>query len=183
MLLNNIEQFDLDCTYSTGNFWKNLIPLKIKSDLNPQDSETIQANSEDLPFESNTMKAIIFDPPFIIRQGRKNIGKIANRFGYYQSFGQLKKHYLGTLKEAYRLLQERGNFVVKCQDMINSSKNYFTHVWLMNTAIEVGFYPKDLYILVAKSRMNNFKRQYHARKYHAYFWVFEKSKRKIDYSI
>ena len=32
MKLYNIEQFDLDCTYSTGNFWKNLKGPKIKTD-------------------------------------------------------------------------------------------------------------------------------------------------------
>ncbi len=36
MKLYNIEQFDLDCTYSSGNFWKNLKGPKIKTDLFPK---------------------------------------------------------------------------------------------------------------------------------------------------
>jgi hypothetical protein len=55
----------------------------------------------------------------------------------------------------------------------------------MNMALELGFYPKDLFILTAKMRINSFggrwNKQEHARKYHSYFWVFEKIKPKVKY--
>jgi hypothetical protein len=37
--------------------------------------------------------------------------------------------------------------------------------------------PMDLFILLARHRMNHPKhtRQLHARKFHSYFWVFKKS--------
>ena len=56
---------------------------------------------------------------------------------------------------------------------------------VMEMARQVGFYPLDLFVLLAKQRMNSFggkwRNQEHARKYHSYFWVFRKSKCKVDY--
>lgn len=66
MELYKIEQFDLDCTYSKGSFWKDLKGPKNKTDLLPKNDGIIQANSENLPFEDNSMKSIMYDPPFII---------------------------------------------------------------------------------------------------------------------
>lgn len=51
----------------------------------------------------------------------------------------------------------------------------------MYEAIKYGFYPKDMFILLAKSRLNDGRKQQHARKYHSYFWVFKKSKNKVNY--
>jgi hypothetical protein len=52
----------------------------------------------------------------------------------------------------------------------------------MFEAIKYGFYPKDLFILLAKNRLNDGRVQQHARKYHSYFWVFKKQNCKIDYN-
>ena len=56
MHLYGIERFDLDCTYSKGNFWKGLPDPVHKTDLYPHYDHVIEANSEDLPFESGSMK-------------------------------------------------------------------------------------------------------------------------------
>jgi len=54
-------------------------------------------------------------------------------------------------------------------------------------ATEMGFYPKDLFILLAKHRINSFgskwSKQEHARKHHSYFWIFQKVRPKVDYKI
>ena len=65
-----------------------------------------------------------------------------------------------------------------------SGKQYFSHVFVMDTAVEAGFYPKDLFILLAKNRLVadwQRKNQEHARKFHSYFWVFQKSDRRVEY--
>ena len=57
-------------------------------------------------------------------------------------------------------------------------------VFIANEAINIGFYPKDLFILLAKNRLVadwQAKNQKNARKYHSYFWVFEKSNKRIEY--
>lgn len=51
----------------------------------------------------------------------------------------------------------------------------------MNEAVRTGFYPKDLFILLVKNRLVadwQIQNQKNARKFHSYFWVFEKSDKK-----
>ncbi len=75
-----------------------------------------------------------------------------------------------------------GIVIFKCQDVVSGGKQYFSHCWIMDEAIRFGFYPKDLFILIAKVRLNDGREQQHGRKYHSYFWVFEKKVCKVDYS-
>lgn len=59
-----------------------------------------------------------------------------------------------------------------------------SHVFIINQAIEVGYYCKDMFILLAKNRIIanwQVKNQKNARKYHSYFLVFEKNNKKIKY--
>lgn len=193
MLLNDIKRFDLDCTYSIGHFWEKLPQPKFKSDLLPKHKDIIKASSDNLPFDNESMKSIMFDPPFIIpgekyKDNDKGSSIIAKRFEGYKDFAELKNHYFGTLKETYRILQTNGILVFKCQDVVSSGKNHFTHSLVLNMALHIGYYPKDLFILMTKNRINSFnggkwKNQYHARKHHSYFWVFQKLKCKVDYSF
>ena len=97
------------------------------------------------------------------------------------------KNYYNSLKELYRVSANKGIVVFKCQDTVSSGKNHFTHTMIMNMAMEIGFYPKDLFILTSNVRINSFgtkwTRQQHARKYHSYFWVFEKTKPRVKYNF
>lgn len=193
MDLYEIEQFDLDCTYSKGVFWKNIIQPKNKTDLIPQYDDVVVANSENLPFESNSMKSIMYDPPFVIsgqsfKTNKEGSSIIAKRFEGYRNFEELKSNYFNTLKELYRITDTGGFVVMKCQDTVSSNINYFTHNMVMNMAIEIGYYPRDLFVLLAKSRLSAFngtkwKKQRHARKFHSYFIVLEKNKQKSNYNF
>lgn len=192
MSLYGIEQFDLDCTYSTGSFWKGLPQPKIKSDLFPKNDTIIYANSENLPFENGSMSSVMCDLPFVIsgKSFRDNIegsSIIAKRFNGYTSFNQLKENYYKTLKELYRICKNDGYVVFKMQDTVSGGKQYLTHVMVFNMAISIGYYPKDLFILTSNVRVNSFggkwKRQQHSRKYHSYFAVLQKTNTKIDYTF
>jgi DNA modification methylase len=92
--------------------------------------------------------------------------------------------YRQAMAECYRVLRKRGILVVKCQDFIYGRTQYMSHVEIMNIAVGLGFYARDLFIYVAKTRPRawNHQKQNHARKYHSYFWVFNKAKRTIPYS-
>ena len=76
---------------------------------------------------------------------------------------------------------------MKTQDTVSGGKNHFTHVMVMNMAMEIGFYPRDLIILTSKGRISSFgakwHRQQHARKYHSYFLVLEKVKPRVGYDF
>jgi hypothetical protein len=195
MELYGIERFDLDCTYSKGNFWKGLPDPTHKTDLYPHYDHVIQSDSENLPFENNSMKSIMYDPPFVIvgsGNSHRKVGQtgsiIAKRFEGYGTYEDLKSNYYHTLKELYRICDDGGFVVMKCQDTVSGGKQHFSHVMVMNMAYSIGFYPKDMFILTSNVRVNAFngtkwKRQVHARKYHSYFWVFEKIKPKVVYDF
>jgi hypothetical protein len=190
MALYKIDRFDLDCTYSRGLFWKNLPEPKIKTDLVPVTEDTIQADSEHLPFEDNSMKSIMYDPPFVIsgksyKENKEGSSVIAKRFQGYTTYEKLTTNYYNTLIELYRICEKDGLVVMKTQDTTSGGKNHFTHVMIMNMAIKIGFYPRDLFILVAKMRINSFgtkwKKQEHARKFHSYFIILEKTTPRVKY--
>jgi hypothetical protein len=195
MHLYGIERFDLDCTYSKGNFWKGLPDPTHKTDLYPHFDHVMEANSENLPFDSGSMKSIMYDPPFIIvgsgvnyKNNKEGSSIMAKRFEGYGTYEDLKSNYYNTLKELYRICENGGFVVMKCQDTVSGGKQHFSHVMVMNMAFSLGFYPRDMFILTSNVRVNAFNgtkwsKQHHARKYHSYFWVFEKVKPKVTYDF
>lgn len=88
------------------------------------------------------------------------------------------------MKEFYRILKPDGILIFKCQDKVSSSKQYLSHVAIIQEAIQIGYYPIDLFVLLAKSRLTaqwQMKNQKHACKFHSYFLVFKKCNTKIHY--
>ena len=172
------DGFDLDPTYSTGVFYKNGVPRpKYASDLSPQSDDVMACDCRELLFPDGFLNSICFDPPFV--GGSRKDGKpgvIKERFSYFPSIPKLWKFYYESVVEFHRVLSAGGILVFKCQDSVESGKQYITHVEVMNMSVAVGFYPRDLFILTSSNRIisPNQVNQQHARKYHSYFWVFEK---------
>ena len=166
--------FELDPTYSIGSFYKRIPEPKYKFDLIPVAPGVIKADARELPIRSGSIESIIFDPPFVTAmptgQGKKGI--IRDRFGHYRNVPELWKMYSGAIKEFYRVFKKGGTLVFKCQDVIESGKQYLSHIKIINMAEQIGFYTKDLFILCASRRIIFQNRQFHARKYHSYFVVF-----------
>jgi len=189
-ILNNIcrlyclSGFDLDPTYSTGVFYKNVPKPKLKFDLNPQSLGVTKCDCRHLPLADSSLNSIVFDPPFICGS-RKNgkPGIIKERFGYYKNVPELLRFYEDALTEFYRLLAPEGILIFKCQDTIESGKQYLNHVSIINYASDIGFYPLDLFILLTRSVLisPNMLNQQHARKSHSYFLVFRKTKSLVSY--
>lgn len=185
------KRIDCDTTYSKGNFYKNtgIEEPEYKFDISPQSSDVIYADSRKLPLPSDSLECMIFDPPFLATKGKSLFGKednnrINKRFGVYPDEKSLHAFYIDSMREAYRVLKTNGILIFKCQDKVSSGKQYISHVFICNEAIKIGFYPKDLFILLSKTRLVaewQIKNQKNARKYHCYFWVFEKSSKQITY--
>ena len=193
ILMLHVPQGYIDCdpTYSKGNFYKKsgIEEPKYKFDIEPQAQDVIQANAENLPLKDKSINCIMFDPPFLSTSGKSlkldnDNNKINKRFGVYPTEKALHQFYINALYEFYRVLKDKGILIFKCQDKVSSGKQYISHVFICNMAVEIGFYPKDLFILLAKNRIVadwQLKNQKNARKFHSYFWVFKKSDKKIEY--
>lgn len=184
------HKIDCDPTYSIGNFYKNtgVEPPRYKFDISPKLPEVMYGDSRNLPLEDNSISCLMFDPPFLVTTGKSlketNGNVIAKRFGVYPNEKSLHQFYVDSLKEAHRVLCDKGIMIFKCQDKVSSGKQYMSHVFIANAAINSGFYPKDLFILLSKNRIVadwQVKNQKNARKFHSYFWVFEKSASVISY--
>lgn len=181
---------ELDPTYSKGNFYnKNIGAPKYKFDLYPQSADVMQANAENLPLSDESINTIMFDPPFLATTGKSlkldnDSNKINKRFGVYPTEKKLHQFYINALVEFYRILKNNGILIFKCQDKVSSSKQYFSHVFIMNEATKIGYYCKDMFVLLARNRIIadwQLKNQKNARKFHSYFLVFEKSNKIIKY--
>lgn len=177
------DGFELDPTYSIGNFYKRIPQPKFKFDIEPQAEGVVQADCRKLPMENESVSTIMFDPPFIHTQA-KVAGLIQERFGGGgKSMYEIWKLYYDSMLEFFRVLKSNGILVFKCQDGIEGGKQYLTHVEIINQAIKIGFYPEDLFILLSSNRMLNQNRvQQHARKFHSYFIVFKKIHNKVRYT-
>ncbi len=179
---------DVDPTYSKGLFYKNIKEPSLKFDINPQFNGIIKANAINLPLKNNSQNCIMFDPPFLATTGpslkkSNESNKMAKRFGTFKTEIELHAFYNKSLKEFYRILKPNGILIFKCQDKVSSGKQYFTHNIIMMQALNHGYYIKDMFVLLAKNRLvaKWQKNQKHARKFHSYFLVFQKTKSKIDY--
>lgn len=179
--------FELDPTYSKGNFYKNIPEPDYKYDLNPEVEGVVQADCRKLPHGYNSINSIMFDPPFVAAMPRKEAtGIITKRFGFYKNiYPELWDMYRDALKEFERILKPGGLLVFKCQDTIHHDHQWLSHVEIINYALSLGFYPKDLFVLIAKNRLigKNSRKQVHCRKYHSYFLVFIKKKHPVKYWV
>ena len=183
------DGFELDPTYSKGNFYKpdDIIEPTLKYDLFPKSESVQKACAENLPIEDASIQSIMFDPPFVAGHTKKKpTGIMGERFHGFRYVSDLWGWYDECLAEFSRILKENGVLAFKCQDTVSSGKNWFSHCYIMNRAMVHGFYPRDMFVLLAKNRIighNHRKKQSHARKYHSYFWVFEKKTCRVPYEI
>lgn len=181
-LHNNGSPIECDATFSKGVFWKNIGRPRLTFDLSPQDSETIQGDCRNLPLEDESISSLMIDLPFVISYGpsleteKEGSNMISSRFSQFRSIKELYDCYYDSIKEGYRILKKGGIMVFKCQDTVSSGKQYIVHCAVNSFAEEVGFYVKDLFILLSKGRLmsGKWKRQLHARKFHSYLYVFTK---------
>ena len=175
-------RFDADATYSTGGFYRtgNVPKPPLRYDISPLTEDVIKADCRALPLCRESIDSLVLDPPFLAAKGpslEKQTGNLmSRRFSVCSSEVELAALYRQAIGEAARVLRPNGVLVFKCQDKVSSGKQYMIHCCVYQWALDSGFEPLDLFILLAKTRLiaNWQRNQRHARKYHSYFWVFKK---------
>lgn len=173
---NNNQDIECDPMYFKGNFWKDgLNTPKYKFDINPVVEECQYGDATNLPIENKILNSIILDPPFLFGiHGKTEKYYSSQTHTIFKDWTSLETLYKGILKEAYRVLKKNGLLIFKCQDYTDS-KTTMTHCKVYEWATELGFYAKDIAILVKPLKVYNGNlKQRHLRKIHTYFWVFIK---------
>jgi hypothetical protein len=201
-----------DVTFGQGVFWKKVRAGDynlLASDIDAKDghgifpSKPIQVQNgidcRNLPYQDESLDGVVLDPPYMEGLYRKEADHMAGS-GTHSSFRRAysngkateetgpKWHdavvdmYVKAGCEAYRVLKKEGVLIVKCQDEVSANKQRLTHVEIITAYEAMGFYAKDLFVLVRVNRagVSRLKKQEHARKNHSYFLVFQKRKVKIS---
>lgn len=175
-LHNNGQDIELDPMYFKGNFYKDgLNKPKYIFDLNPQVKNCNYGDATSLPLEDESITSMILDPPFLFGiHGKTEQYYSSKTHTIFANFNELYKCYTGIIKEASRVLKNKGILFFKCQDYTDS-KTTLTHIYVYQLAVENNFFAKDLAILVKPLKVyNGNTTQRHLRKIHTYFFVFEK---------
>ena len=173
-----------DVTYGKGVFWRG-IPAD-RYDLRATDIRD-GVDCRNLPYSDEEIDCVVLDPPYMHTPGgtaHQGHESFETYYANNEAGGQTKSKYheavldlyLDAGREAYRVLRERGVFIVKCQDEVCSNRQRFTHIEIMQAFGEMGFVAEDLFVVVRNNRpgVSRAVRQVHARKNHSYFLVFWK---------
>ncbi len=187
-----------DVTYGKGVFWRNV----------PSDAYRLRATDlqtgvdcRDLPYADNSIDCVVLDPPYMEGLFRRATDQMAGS-GNYAAFRDHYSNseatpdqpksgrwhaavlhlYFSAGREAHRVLRPTGTLIVKCQDEVSANRQNLTHVEILNEYAELGFYARDLFVVVRANRpgVSRIKTQVHARKNHSYFLVFEKMRLAAD---
>jgi len=192
---NGSDQFDCDITASSLGFYnkkrgkKYCIPEpKILMDVCPTREDIIKIEKwGNLPLEDSSIHSIVMDLPFVISPANapsatKNVKEGSNliykRFASYYPVDNLYYSYYHWLKEAYRVLDDNGICIFKCQSCISGGLRHSIEEFSFMAAQRFGFTMEDKFTLQAKARLispTKYKSgQQHSRSYTSQFLVFKK---------
>jgi hypothetical protein len=171
-----------DVTYGKGVFWKKVEPGAYR--VKATDLAT-GIDCRHLPYSDGTIDCLVFDPPYMHTPGGTAHVGHQNYEQYYRNnhATSLNKYhdavldlYFTMATEAWRVLKDRGVFIVKCQDEVCANQQRLTHVEIINHYERLGFCTEDLFVLIRQNRpgVSRVAQQVHARKNHSYFIVFWK---------
>ena len=83
--------------------------------------------------------------------------------------------YRQGMAEAARVARRGGQLWLKCKDEIESGKQRWAHIELLEIARELGWQGRDLFVLIPSSVIpSKPRRQRHAAKTHSFLWVLDK---------
>ena len=193
----------LDMTFGRGVFWKNVDLGKLGAftcnDINLTSKALLTfggAKTHSLVHAYDFRKlpdnwagwydVAVLDPPYMHGGAtvKKSISKCyGNKKTKYASHDAIMALYHDGIVEAWRVLKPGGFLWVKCQDEIESGKQRWSHIEILDLATRAcaqtrgkrPFSAKDLFVLVQSTvpaRRVNY--QLHARKNHSYLWIFRK---------
>ena len=193
------DQFDADMTASSLGFYNggrnymyNIPEPRILMDVFPTRDDIIKINKwGKLPLDDNSIHSLVIDLPFVIspanapsaKSNKEGASLIYKRFSAYYPVDNLFLSYYHWISEAYRVLDDEGLLIFKCQSMISGGIRHNVEEFSFMAAQKLGFRMEDKFTLRAKARLispTKYKdgKQKHSRSYTSMFLVFIKSSRK-----
>ena len=165
-----------DVTYGKGIFWRKTNIEKYE--FYPSDIKT-GVDFRKLPYKNESFDVVVLDPPYAHTPGKKFMTADTYNSQTTEKLTHLDiiDLYDKGIAEAYRILKYGGLLWLKCQDEIESGKQKWSHIELYKAAICLGFYAKDLFVLMQNSTTPVRHKQQHAKKNHSFLWIFQKNKR------
>lgn len=168
-----------DVTYGKGVFWQKVDTSQFT--LHATDLLRDGVDLRDLPYADASVNVVVLDPPYIYNPKDTVKSSISTPYRVNQTglglttIDAVVALYQDGIREAHRVLKPGGRLLVKCQDQIMSGKQRWVHVELYDFARSFGYYGRDLFVLVQKTRPAiRWPHQKHARKNHSYLWVLQK---------
>ncbi len=172
----------LDATINRGRFWIGSQRIVIGLDISPHYRPNVVGDNMQMPFKSDSLDVVVYDPPHIPNQGKDNQKDFQDRFGLVlkspKENGYNFNHLYGPFsQEAYRILKPEGILLCKVTDYIHHHRYQWAHVELVNAASKVGFKPCDCIVKIRKGPIIDprWKRAHHTRRHHCYWLIFRKS--------
>lgn len=201
-----------DVTFGRGVFWRGVKPGDYElhaSDIEAGwrlangiavETFTAPVDCRKLHYEDESFDCIVLDPPYMegfFRRAQDQRAGSGTHSAFRDAYADARVHdadgpryhdavtalYLEAGLEARRVLRRGGLLIVKCQDEVSANKQRLTHVEIVTAYEDMGFYCKDVFVLVRANApgVSRLLKQVHARKNHSYFLVFELPKGKAKY--
>jgi len=180
-----------DVTWGKGVFWKNVDPERYQV-LGTDISDGVDCRNT--PYDGSSLDCVVFDPPYMEgffrsngqRAGNGSHAAIRENYSNGDEVPEGGKKYHAAVRdlyergcsEAFRILKPGGILIVKCMDEVSANKQWLTHVEVINHCEALGFYSKDLFVVIRQNKpsVSRLIKQRHARKNHSYFLIFVKNK-------
>lgn len=174
----------LDATVNAGRFWRGTGREVIGLDVEARRRPTVVGDNMRMPFASDCMDVIVYDPPHVPNQGRDRRKDFNSRFGLVLKSGSDQGYSVSHLYppfagEAHRVLKPEGILLCKIADYVHNHRTHWAHIDMVSAARGAGFTACDCIVKVRKGPIVDprWKSAHHARRQHCYWLIFRKSHR------
>jgi DNA methylase len=171
------ERFTIDTCYNKGGFYASgrVSGPEIKNDLYLLAPGLTNFDVRNMPYSPETIKSIIFDPPFLVGSIENTMIK---RYGGFTSIDDMWDFQMEAIQEISRVLKKGGILVTKIQDFVYGKMKYFPSIRQVSICMENNLMLIDSFIFINKNRLRpkNLK-QLTSVSAHCYFNVYRKKTR------